>query len=139
MKRSILCGLCAVALAFSVGCGKKDDKAGGDKAGETKPADTTAAGGETKPAEGGEAKPAEGAAPAGGADTASVCAKLEELANKGGDADKKIWEEGLKADCAKEIDEQRGKKGEQAITDFKACLDKQASLSAAMDACKQID
>lgn len=136
MKRSILFGLCAVALAFSVGCGKKKDDKAADKAGDPKAGEMKAGDPAT------DTKPAEGTPAAGGdaaADTASVCKKLEELATKGGAEDTKIWEEGLKADCAKEIDEQRGKKGEQAIKDFAACLGQQATLSAAMNSCKQID
>jgi hypothetical protein len=138
MKRSILCGLSILALAFSVGCGKKKDEKAGDKAGDMKAGDMKA--GDTKPAEG-DMKPTE-TAPAGGdvkSDTASICAKMEELATKEGGEALKGFNERLKPDCAKEIDEQRGKKGEQAIKDFAACLNTAATLSAAMDSCKQID
>ena len=144
MKRSMLF-VCVALLAVAVGCGKKkDEKKADDKGGEMKPTDPATAGGDTKPADpamaGGDTKPADPAA--GGdvaADTASICKKLEEMATKEGGEAQKNYESRMKADCAKEIDEARGKKGEQALKDFAACLNTAATLTAAMETCKQIN
>lgn len=132
MKRSMLF-VCVALLAVAVGCGKKkDEKKADDKGGEMKPTDPATAGGDTKPAD-----PAAGGDVA--ADTASICKKLEEMATKEGGEAQKNYESRMKADCAKEIDEARGKKGEQALKDFAACLNTAATLTAAMETCKQIN
>jgi hypothetical protein len=146
MKRAMGYGIVVLLLAFAVGC-KKDKKKDGetpatdDKAGEATPTDTKAgeatppAGGEATPPAGGEATP-----PAGGEamSPADMCKKIEEMATKEGGKAKETWDKNLKADCEKEMGEAKAK-DEAKYNEFVACVAGKATLTEAMDSCKQID
>ncbi len=81
-----------------------------------------------------------GAAPvAATPEVEAICKRLEALAMKEGGEAVKQWEEGLKTDCTKEISEQKAKKGDKVVAEFKTCLDGVESLTKAMATCKQID
>ena len=145
MKRAMGYGIVVLLLAFAVGCKKDkkkdgetpatDDKAGADtpatdmKAGETTPAtptDTATATGETPTAGGTEMSPAD------------MCKKIEEMATKEGGKAKETWDKNLKADCEKEMGEAKAKDAAK-YNEFVACVAGKATLTEAMDACKQID
>lgn len=143
MKRAMGYGIVVLLLAFAVGCKKDkkkdgetpatDDKAGADtpatdmKAGETAPAtDTATATGETPTAAGTEMSPAD------------MCKKIEEMATKEGGKAKETWDKNLKADCEKEMGEAKAKDAAK-YNEFVACVAGKATLTEAMDACKQID
>jgi hypothetical protein len=145
MKRAIGYGIVVLLLAFAVGC-KKDKKKEGeapadDKAGEMKGGETAPAGGETAPA-GGETAPAGGeTAPAGGGTAmapADICKKIEEMATKEGGKALDLWNKNLKGDCEKEMNEAKTK-DEAKFNEFTACVAGKATMTEAMDACKQID
>jgi hypothetical protein len=138
MKRAI--GYLAVVslLAFAVGC-KKDKKAeeapADQKAGEATPTDTKA--GEATPPAGGEATP-----PAAGGATAmapaDMCKKIEEMATKEGGKALETWNKNLKSDCEKEMTEAKTK-DEAKYNEFVACVQGKATLTEAMETCKQIN
>ncbi len=146
MKRAIGYGIVVLLLAFAVGC-KKDKKKDGetpatdDKAGEATPTDmkageaTPPAGGEATPPAGGEATP-----PAGGAAMApaDMCKKIEEMATKEGGKAKETWDKNLKSDCEKEMTEAKTK-DEAKYNEFAACVQGKATLTEAMETCKQIN
>ena len=147
MKRAIGYGIVVLLLAFAVGC-KKDKKKEGetpatdDKAGEATPTDTKAgeatppAGGEATPPAGGEATP-----PAGGGTAmapADMCKKIEEMATKEGGKAKETWDKNLKSDCEKEMNEAKTK-DEAKYNEFVACVQGKATLTEAMESCKQIN
>jgi hypothetical protein len=130
MKRAMGYGIVVLLLAFAVGC-KKDKKKDGDtpatddKAGEATPTDTKA--GEATPPAGGEAM-----------SPADMCKKIEEMATKEGGKAKETWDKNLKSDCEKEMGEAKAK-DEAKYNEFTACVAGKATLTEAMDACKQID
>jgi hypothetical protein len=147
MKRAMGYGIVVVLLlAFAAGC-KKDKKKDGetpatdDKAGEATPTDmkagemTPPAGGEATPPAGGEATP-----PAGGTAMApaDMCKKIEEMATKEGGKAKETWDKNLKSDCEKEMTEAKTK-DEAKYNEFVACVQGKATLTEAMDTCKQIN
>ena len=146
MKRAIGYGIVVLLLAFAVGC-KKDKKKDGDtpatddKAGEATPTDmkageaTPPAGGEATPPAGGEATP-----PAGGEAMApaDMCKKIEEMATKEGGKAKETWDKNLKSDCEKEMTEAKTK-DEAKYNEFAACVQGKATLTEAMETCKQIN
>lgn len=147
MKRAMGYGIVVLLLAFAVGC-KKDKKKDGetpatdDKAGEATPTDmkageaTPPAGGETTPPAGGEATP-----PAGGTtemSPADMCKKIEEMATKEGGKAKEMWDKNLKSDCEKEMNEAKTKDAAK-YNEFVACVAGKATLTEAMETCKQID
>ena len=151
MKRAIGYGIAVLLLAFAVGCkkdkkkegetpaadGKAGEAAGGDmKGGETAPAGGDMKGGEATPPAGGEATP-----PAGGGTAmapADMCKKIEEMATKEGGKAKETWDKNLKSDCEKEMNEAKTK-DEAKYNEFVACVQGKATLTEAMDSCKQID
>lgn len=146
MKRAMGYGIVVLLLAFAVGC-KKDKKKDGDtpttddKAGEATPTDTKA--GETTPPAGGETPPAGGEAtpPAGGTtemSPADMCKKIEEMATKEGGKAKEMWDKNLKSDCEKEMNEAKTKDAAK-YNEFVACVAGKATLTEAMENCKQID
>jgi hypothetical protein len=145
MKRAMGYGIVVLLLAFAVGC-KKDKKKDGDtpatddKAGEATPTDTKA--GEATPPAGGETPPAGGEAtpPAGGTEMspADMCKKIEEMATKEGGKAKETWDKNLKADCEKEMGEAKAKDAAK-YQEFTACVAGKATLTEAMETCKQID
>lgn len=120
MKRAIGYGIAVLLLAFAVGC-KKDKK----QDGATPGTDTKA----------GEATP-----PAGGATMApaDMCKKIEEMATKEGGKALDTWNKNLKSDCEKEMNEAKTK-DEAKYNEFVACVQGKATLTEAMDSCKQID
>jgi len=130
MKRAMGYLIVVLLLSFAVGC-KKDKKKDGDtpatddKAGEATPTDTKA--GEATPPAGGEAM-----------SPADMCKKIEEMATKEGGKAKETWDKNLKADCEKEMGEAKAK-DEAKYNEFVACVAGKATLTEAMDACKQID
>lgn len=141
MKRAIGYGIVVLLLAFAVGC-KKDKKKDGETpaAGEATPTDMKA--GETAPGtdmKAGEATPTEGTPPAGAAmSAADLCKKMEEMATKEGGKAKDTWDKNLKSDCEKELGEAKAK-DEAKYNEFVACVAGKATLTEAMDNCKQID
>ena len=145
MKRAIGYGIAVLLLAFAVGCKKDKKKDGeapaGDKAGEATPGTDTKAGEATPPA--GETTPPAGEAtpPAGGGTAmapADLCKKMEEMASKEGGKAKETWDKNLKSDCEKELGEAKTK-DEAKYNEFTACVAGKATLTEAMESCKQID
>ena len=139
MKRAMGYLIVVLLLSFAVGC-KKDKKKDGetpatdDKAGEATPTDTKA--GEATPPAGGEATP-----PAGGGTAmapADMCKKIEEMATKEGGKAKETWDKNLKSDCEKEMNEAKTK-DEAKYNEFVACVQGKATLTEAMESCKQIN
>ena len=130
MKRAMGYLIVVLLLSFAVGC-KKDKKKDGDtpatddKAGEATPTDTKA--GEATPPAGGEAM-----------SPADMCKKIEEMATKEGGKAKETWDKNLKADCEKEMGEAKAKDAAK-YNEFVACVAGKATLTEAMDSCKQID
>lgn len=142
MKRAIGYGIVVLLLAFAVGC-KKDKKKDGETpaAGEATPTPATdMKAGETAPdMKAGEGTPTEGTPPAGAAmSAADLCKKMEEMATKEGGKAKETWDKNLKSDCEKELGEAKAK-DEAKYNEFVACVAGKATLSEAMDNCKQID
>ena len=142
MKRAMY-GIAVLLLAFSVGC-KKDKKKDGEtpatdmKAGEQTPA-TDMKAGET-PTET-DTKAGETTPPAGGATAmapADMCKKIEEMATKEGGKAKETWDKNLKSDCEKEMNEAKTK-DEAKYNEFAACVQGKATLTEAMESCKQIN
>jgi len=140
MKRAIGYGIAVLLLAFAVGCKKDKKKDGeapaGDKAGEATPGTDTKAG-EATPT---DTKAGEATPPAGGAAMApaDMCKKIEEMANKEGGKAKETWDKNLKSDCEKEMTEAKTK-DEAKYNEFTACVQGKATLTEAMESCKQID
>ena len=121
MKRAMGTGIVVLLLAFAVGC-KKDKK----KDGDTPATDDKA----------GEATP-----PAGGTtemSPADMCKKIEEMATKEGGKAKEMWDKNLKSDCEKEMNEAKTKDAAK-YNEFVACVAGKATLTEAMETCKQID
>lgn len=151
MKRAIGYGIVVLLLAFAVGC-KKDKKKDGetpatdDKAGEMTGTDMKAGeatpGGDMKAGEaGGDMKAGEATPPAGGGTAmapADMCKKIEEMATKEGGKAKETWDKNLKSDCEKEMTEAKTK-DEAKYNEFVACVQGKATLTEAMENCKQID
>lgn len=144
MKRAI--GYLAVVslLAFAVGC-KKDKKAEETPATDTKAGEATPTGDTATPPTGDTATPPTGdtaTPPAGGTATAmapaDMCKKIEEMANKEGGKAKETWDKNLKADCEKEMNEAKTK-DEAKYNEFVACVQGKATLTEAMENCKQIN
>jgi len=140
MKRAIGYGIAVLLLAFAVGCKKDKKKDGeapaGDKAGEATPGTDTKAG-EATPT---DTKAGEATPPAGGTAMApaDMCKKIEEMANKEGGKAKETWDKNLKSDCEKEMTEAKTK-DEAKYNEFTACVQGKATLTEAMESCKQID
>jgi hypothetical protein len=144
MKRAMY-GIAVLLLAFAVGC-KKDKKQDGEtpatdmKAGEQTPATDMKAGEATTP--GTDMKAGETTPPAGGTATAmapaDMCKKIEEMANKEGGKAKETWDKNLKSDCEKEMNEAKTK-DEAKYNEFVACVQGKATLTEAMETCKQIN
>ncbi|HEU5054924.1 MAG TPA: hypothetical protein VFU21_00305 [Kofleriaceae bacterium] len=140
MKRAMGYGIVVLLLAFAVGC-KKDKKKDGetpatdDKAGEATPTGGDMKAGEATPPAGGEATP-----PAGGTAMApaDMCKKIEEMAMKEGGKAKDMWDKNLKSDCEKEMNEAKTK-DEAKYNEFVACVQGKATLTEAMENCKQIN
>ena len=147
MKRAIGYGIAVLLLAFAVGACKKDKKKDGDTPAtddKTAPAGGDMKGGEATPPAGGEATPpagGEATPPAGGGTAmapADMCKKIEEMATKEGGKAKETWDKNLKSDCEKEMTEAKTK-DEAKYNEFVACVQGKATLTEAMDSCKQID
>ena len=140
MKRAIGYGIAVLLLAFAVGCKKDKKKEGeapaGDKAGEATPGTDTKAG-EATPT---DTKAGEATPPAGGTAMApaDMCKKIEEMATKEGGKAKETWDKNLASDCEKEMNEAKSK-DEAKYNEFVACVQGKATLTEAMDSCKQID
>ncbi len=141
MKRAIGYGIAVLLLAFAIGACKKDKKKDGEtpatdpKAGEATPTDPKA----------GEATPTtddkQAAEPAGVGNAmapADLCKKIEEMATKEGGKAKETWDKNLKSDCEKEMTEAKTK-DEAKYNEFVACVQGKATLTEAMDSCKQIN
>ena len=146
MKRAIGYGIAVLLLAFAIGACKKDKKQDGatpgtdDKAGEATPGTDMKAGEATPTTPGTDDKAGEATPPAGGTAMApaDMCKKIEEMATKEGGKAKETWDKNLKSDCEKEMTEAKTK-DEAKYNEFVACVQGKATLTEAMDSCKQID
>ena len=143
MKRAMGYGIVVLLLAFAVGC-KKDKKKDGETpaAGEPTPTEAT-----DKPATdpatptGTEPGTPTGTEPATAGtemSPADMCKKIEEMATKEGGKAKETWDKNLKGDCEKEMGEAKAKDAAK-YQEFTACVAGKATLTEAMEACKQID
>jgi hypothetical protein len=139
MKRAIGYGITVLLLAFAIGACKKDKKKDGEA-----PAADQKAGEPAADQKAGEATPTtdkQAAEPAGVGSAmapAEMCKKIEEMATKEGGKALDTWNKNLKSDCEKEMNEAKSKDGAK-YNEFVACVQGKATLTEAMDSCKQID
>jgi hypothetical protein len=142
MKRSMGYAIVVLLLAFAVGC-KKDKKEGEatDKAATDPATDKTATDPATDKTATDPATDKTATDPAAGGDAlapADLCKKIEEMATKEGGKALEMWNSKLKSDCEKELGEAKTE-NEAAYGEFSKCVTGKATMTEAMEGCKQIN